>query len=380
MRLATTTLVFCVTALLALGLVMLYSSSMADASGTHDFIMQLAWCGIGLIACVTAATVDYRFWKKFTWPLFGAAIILLALVLVIGKNESMSINGARRWFRLPFGGVRFQPSEAAKIALILAVAWYGEHFLRRMSTWKWGVLMPGMFIGLCLGLIFIEPDRGTTILLSCVCGAMLLIAGVRWKHLVPPLVLGAILLAISLFHDPVRRQRIVAWVHPEEYRLSTANQADHAMLAFGSGGWTGLGLGNSRQKLGYLPFHNTDFILPIIGEELGLAASLLVVSSFAAVVMSGFFIAGRASDVFGVLLASGITMMIGLQAAINIGVVTGVLPNKGISLPFISYGGSNLLIMLAGVGLLLSVARRARARAVPATAGLNEDLTAPQMS
>jgi cell division protein FtsW len=186
------------------------------------------------------------------------------------------------------------------------------------------------------------------------------------------------LLAVSLLHDPVRRERILAWAHPKEYKLGTGMQADHAMLAFGSGGWTGLGLGNSRQKLGYLTFHNTDFILPIIGEELGLAATLLVVAAFAAMVVSGFYIASRSSDTFGTLLAAGITLMIGLQAAINIGVVTGVLPNKGIPLPFISYGGSNLLIMLASVGLLLSVARRARPAPVPALA--HEELTSPQMS
>ena len=356
MRLATTTLVFCVTALMALGLVMLYSSGMADRGGSRDFVMQLAWCGVGVAACASAATLDYRLWKKFAWPLFGAAVILLALVLVIGTN----VNGARRWFHLPISGVRFQPSEAGKIALIIALAWYGEHFQRRMTNWKWGIVGPGIFIGLTLGLIFIEPDRGATILLGCVAGAMLLIAGVRWGHLLLPLALVALLLIASIMHDPVRRERVFVWMHPEEHRMGAGAQAYYAALALGSGGWTGRGLGNSLQKQGYLSFHNTDFILPIIGEELGLVATLLVVLAFAGIVMSGFYLSWRSADTFGLLLGSGITMMIGLQAAINIGVVTGMLPNKGIPLPFISYGGSNLLIMLASVGLLLSIARHAR--------------------
>ncbi len=360
MRLATTTLVFCVTALMALGLVMLYSSGMADRGGSRDFVMQLAWCGLGVAACAGAATLDYRLWKKFTWPLFGAAVILLALVLVVGTINHDYVNGARRWFRLPIGGVRFQPSEAGKIALILALAWYGENFQRRMTTWKWGILGPGIFIGLTLGLIFIEPDRGATILLGLVAGAMLLIAGVRWKHLLLPLALGALLLVISIMHDPVRRERVLVWIHPAEHKMDAGAQAFYSTLAFGSGGWTGRGLGNSRQKLGFLSFHNTDFILPIIGEELGLVATLLVVLAFTGIVVSGFYISWRSGDTFGLLLGSGITMMIGLQAAINIGVVTGMLPNKGIPLPFISYGGSNLLIMLASVGLLLSIARHAR--------------------
>jgi cell division protein FtsW len=375
MRAATTILVFCVTALLALGMVMLYSSSMADPSGSHDFVMQLAWCGLGAVAGLVAATMDYRLLKKFAWPLYGLAVILLVLVLVPHIGSKM--NGARRWFRLPVGGVRFQPSELGKMALIVALAWYGDHYQRRMSDWKKGVVTPGLFIGFILGLIFVEPDRGTTILMGGVAGAMLLIAGARWRHLAPPLLLGVLLISISILHDPVRRERVFAWMHPEEQKMGTGLQADRAKLALGSGGWTGVGLGNSRQKLGYLPFHNTDFILPIIGEELGLVATLLVVTAFGLVVICGLHISSRSGDAFGMLLGSGITLMIGLQAAINIGVVTDVLPNKGIPLPFISYGGSNLLIMMTSIGLLLSIARRAR---VAPTARLEPgEIPSPQL-
>jgi cell division protein FtsW len=356
MKVAVTTLVFCVAGLLALGMVMLYSSSMTQV-GARYLIMQLIWCALGLAVCVTAASLDYLLLKKMAWLLLALAVIMLALVLVphIGRR----INGAKRWF--DFHGVRFQPSELAKLALIIALAWYGDHYQRQMPTLKRGILVPGLFIGLILGLIFIEPDRGSTILLAAVSAAMLLIAGVRWKYFIPPILLGAAGLAVSIWHDPMRMKRIFSWLYLEENKSGTGYQAYHSMLALGSGGWTGLGLGNGRQKLGFVPEHHTDFILSIIGEELGLIATLLVVVAFVAIIICGVFIAYNAHDTFGLLLGAGLTLLIGLQAAINIGVVTSALPNKGLPLPFISYGGSNLLAMLACVGILLSIARQAHA-------------------
>jgi cell division protein FtsW len=192
-------------------------------------------------------------------------------------------------------------------------------------------------------------------------------------------VLGVAGLAFSLWHDPMRMKRIFSWLHLEEHKDGVGFQAYQAMLALGSGGWTGLGLGNGRQKMGFVPEHHTDFILSIIGEELGLIATLLVVLAFVAIVVCGFYIAFKACDAFGLLLASGLTLLIGLQAAINIGVVTSALPNKGLPLPFISYGGSNLLAMLGSVGLLLSIARHARLPdAIPVHATDSDRLPAPQ--
>jgi cell division protein FtsW len=209
-----------------------------------------------------------------------------------------------------------------------------------------------------LGLVFREPDRGSTILLAAVSGTMLLISGVRWRFIVPPVLVGLVGLAFSLFHDPMRRARITSWLDND--KSGAGYQAYEAMLALGAGGWTGLGLGNSRQKLGFVPEHHTDFIFSIIGEELGLIATILVVLAFVAIVLSGIYIAMRSPDTFGMLLGSGIAFLIGLQALINIGVVTSALPNKGLPLPFISYGGSNLVLMLTSVGVLLSIARHAR--------------------
>jgi cell division protein FtsW len=355
MKLAVTLLMFCVAALLALGMVMLYSSSMTQA-GARYLVMQLIWGVLGLVLFVGAAMVDYRILKPLAWPLFILAVVLLALVLV--PEIGYRVKGARRWFN--FGNVRFQPSELGKIALIVVLAWYGDRYQRQMPTFKRGILLPVILIAAILGLIFVEPDRGTTVLLAAVAGGMLLLAGVQWKYFVPPIVLAGVGLAFSLWHDPMRMRRIFSWLYLEDHKEGAGFQAYQAMLALGSGGWTGLGLGNGRQKLGFVPEHHTDFIFSIIGEELGLIATLLIVVGFAVIACCGMYIASRARDAFGMLLASGITFLISLQALINIGVVTSALPNKGLPLPFISYGGSNLLAMLACVGLLVSVARRAR--------------------
>jgi cell division protein FtsW len=355
MKAAVTVLTFCVAALLALGMVMLYSSSMTQV-GARYLILQLVWCAVGLALCVGAASSNYQLLKKVAWPLFALALCLLILVLI--PHVGRRINGAWRWFDLH--GVRFQPSEFSKLALVIVLAWYGEHFQRQMPSWKRGILIPGLIAGSVLAFIFVEPDRGTTILLAAVSGAMLLIAGVRWKCLVPPILAGIAGLCVSIWHDPMRMKRIFSWVNLEEHKMGTGYQAYQAMLAFGLGGWTGLGLGNGRQKLGFVPEHHTDFILSIIGEELGLIATLLVIAAFLAIMICGLFIASRARDTFGMLLGSGLTLLIGLQAAINIGVVTSALPNKGLPLPFISYGGSNLVTMLTCVGLLLSIARQGR--------------------
>ena len=357
MKVAVITLAFCVTSLLALGLVMLYSASLTQV-GAHYLMMQLIWCAFGFTLCVTATMLDYQLLKKIVWPLFLLALVLLVLVLLpLPHGLTKKINGAHRWFILP--GMRLQPSELGKLALILALAWYGDRFQRRMPTFKWGIVFPVILIGAMLGFIFIEPDRGTTVLLTAVGGSMLLLAGVQWKFIIPPVLLAAVGLVVSIVHDPMRMKRIFSWLHPEETKTGVGMQAYQSMIAFGSGGWTGLGLGNGRQKLGWVPEHHTDFIFSIIGEELGLVTTLLVIVAFMVIVVCGLCIARRANDTFGMLLAAGVTMLIGLQAAINIGVVTSALPNKGLPLPFISYGGSNLMAMLACVGILFSIARRA---------------------
>jgi len=375
MKVAVTTLAFCVAALLALGLVMLYSSSMTQV-GAHYLMLQLIWCALGFVLCVAATTLDYQWLRKCAWPIFIVALVLLALVLLpLPHGITKKINGAHRWFILP--GMRLQPSEFAKLALVILLAWYGDRFQRQMQHWGRGIVFSGLLIALVLGLIFIEPDRGTTILLAAVSGSMLLVAGVRWKHIFIPAAAGVAGLAVSIWHDPMRMKRIFSWWDLEQHKDGAGYQAYQAMIALGSGGWTGLGLGNGRQKLGFVPEHHTDFIFSIIGEELGLITTLLVVAAFVVVAICGIYIALNARDNFGCLLALGITLLISLQAAINIGVVTSALPNKGLPLPFISYGGSNLLAMFTSVGILFSVARRAPARGDIASAAVEADEFSP---
>jgi cell division protein FtsW len=359
MKVAVTTLAFCVAVLLALGLVMLYSAKMTAAAGAHDLMMQLMWCVLGLAVCAVMTILDYQWLKKFVWPMFIFAIFLAALVFV--PHIGVKRLGAHRWIQLP--GTRFQPSEFVKIVLIIVLAWYCDRSQRKMDTFKRGMIFPSLIIIAALGLVFIEPDRGTTILMFAVSGMMLLVAGVRLSHLSVPAIGGAGALAVSILHDPMRMNRIAAWLHPQEHLQGAAHQAHEAMIAIGSGGVIGLGLGNGLQKMGYVPFIDSDFIFANIGEELGLIATLFVVLAFLLIAVCGIYIALNARDQFGCLLATGIAFLISLQAALNIGVVTSVLPNKGIVLPFISAGGSNLLAMLIAVGILFSVARHAPARA-----------------
>ena len=210
MKVAVTTLAFCVAALLALGLVMLYSSMMITSAGVHDLIKQLVFCAGGLIMCVTATALDYQLLKKLAWPAYGFALILLALVFV--PHIGHASHGSHRW--ISRGSLMLQPSEFAKLALVITLAWYGDRYQRQMHTLKRGIMIPMLIAGLMLGLIFVEPDRGQTILLAAVTGAMLLVAGVRWRFMLIPAFFGAAALAFPLLHDSMRKGRIAAWCIP----------------------------------------------------------------------------------------------------------------------------------------------------------------------
>ena len=376
MKLVTSVLVFCVAALLSLGLVMLYSSSMGRNEAAYP-LMQTLWCGLGIGAAAFAACLDYRHLRKVAWPLYGLAVGLLVLVLIPGIGRS--VYGARRWFAIH--GQSFQPSELAKLGLVVLLAYYGERYQRHMSTWRRGLLIPGLLASLVLGLVFLEPDWGATLLLACVSGVMLLVAGVRWLHLLPIGAVGGVTFVWALLHDPTRLSRVLSWLNPEQTKEGVGYQAWQAMLALGSGGLTGTGLGNGIQKYGYVPEHLSDFIFAMLGEELGLVCTMGVLATFVAVLLCGVYIAWHAREPFGVLLATGLAFLIGLQAFVNIGVVTSALPNKGLPLPFISRGGSNLLFMLICVGLLLSVARHAADRRTAEVPLVDlDDAPAPQPS
>jgi cell division protein FtsW len=355
MKTAATILTFCTAALLSLGLVTLFGFS-AELKPRSPAALLLLHCVAGVVLAILAVAIDYRHLRKFSVVLYALSVGLLVAVLVVGVER----NGATRWMQL--GPVTFQPSELAKLSLIIVLAHYCERYRSEMGNWVRGLLVPGLIIGLVLGLVFKEPDWGTTLLLGAVGGVMLVVAGVKWRHLAPPLIAGGAVLAILLYQNPTRLGRVMSWLDVEATKDGVGYQAFQAKLALGSGGLTGRGLGNGRHH-GTVPFVETDFILAILGEELGLVCSLAVVLAFAGFIGSGVYIAWNARDSFGSFLAIGITFLIGLQAFINLGVVTGLLPNKGLPLPFLSRGGSSLAMMLLAMGILLSVARHSRAPA-----------------
>jgi cell division protein FtsW len=344
--------------MLVIGIVMLFSTS-AFARSTHNdmyyFIKRQAiWLGIGLVGCMIGALVDYHFWQRTFWIWFTLALIALALCFV--PHLGMRINGSRRWVGI--GPATFQPSEIAKLAaVIFLAAWFARYEQSSGSLWK-GFVLPLCFIGSLLALIVCEVDLGTTALIGATTFAIMFVAGAN-PALLGLLSLGGIggiaMLAIRM---PERMARLTAFRNLEAYQRTDGLQQMQALIALGSGGVEGLGLGNGRQKMLYLPYAHTDFIFPIIGEELGLRASLFVLFLFVIIIVCGTMIALHAKDRFGLLLATGIVSLIALQAAVNIGVTTSLLPNKGLPLPFISYGGSNLAACLFGIGLLLNIYRQ----------------------
>lgn len=356
----------CVAVLLALGLVMLYSASMTQ-EGEKFLIKQSIFAVIGLAACVVATAIDYRWLRKLVWPGLIIACALLAYVAVKGRD----VNGARRWIELP--GFNFQPSEIAKAVVIVMLAHYASRYRERMKEFWRGVAIPGALAGCALVLVLAGKDFGTTLLLGLVTWLVLLVAGARPAYLVPIGVAGFAVVCALLMGNENRRTRIDAWLHPENYRLTVAHQQIQSVYAIGSGGATGVGLGNGRQKTGFVPEHHTDFIFSIIAEEFGLAATLGLLATYGLLCWCGLSIAWRASDIFGQLLVIGLTFLIGVQVFINVGVVTMVLPNKGLPLPFISYGGSNLVVLLASAGLILSVARRATDKPLVVAAPLDDN-------
>ena len=366
------TVVFYVTvlALLTFGFVMLTSasSSYAYRGDLYYFTKRQAmWLGLGLVAYACTVRIDYRLYRKFAWSLFVTAVVLLAGVLVFGKR----INGAARWFVC--GPIRFQPSEFAKYALVIFLAFWLEKMQRapkgkfrpRIEHWWWGVFAPLAATGGLTTFILLEPDLGTTLLLGTVALALMWVAGAPARWLAGIVGAGgtgvaSFLVAIfkyGMFQGSYQVQRILHWWRQDD--LGGINYQQYmAMLAFGSGGPSGLGFGNSHLKMGFLPEPHTDFIFPIIGEELGLIATLAVVLAFCVLVVCGLLLAARSPDLFGLLLGSGIITAIGVQAIINMAVVTNVVPNKGMPLPFISYGGSNLVMTLAALGILMNIYRQ----------------------
>jgi cell division protein FtsW len=350
-------LLISVVGLVALGVVMLFSTS-AFAQDSHGDIYYFVkrqgfWLVIGTGACVTGALVDYQRWRSW-WPyVYGISAVLLALCFV--PHVGMRINGSLRWLNLHFAA--FQPSEVAKIAAVFFLAWW----FSRPQTDPWkitqGILIPGSVVMLLVALIAAEVDLGTSALIGATTLALCFIGGANGWLIGGSILSGLVGLLGMAMLIPERAARMTTFLDPEGDKLGKGLQQWQALIAFGSGGYEGLGLGNGRQKLLYLPYAHTDFIFPMIGEELGLPFTWLVVFGFIMIILSGGLIAANAKDRFGKLLAMGILLLISLQAAVNIGMTTSLLPNKGMPLPFISYGGSNLAVSLFMVGILVNIHR-----------------------
>jgi cell division protein FtsW len=344
--------------MLVIGIVMLFSTSAfaRDSHGDVYFFVkrQVIWLGVGLVVCIVAALVDYHFWQRTWWIWFGLALIALTLCFV--PHFGMRINGSRRWVGL--GPVTFQPSEIAKIAVIFFLAWWFALYEKGAGRILQGFVAPFAIVVTILLLVVMEVDLGTTALIGATMFVIMFVAGTN------PVLLGLLSLgglAGILFvatHMSERMARLSAFMDPERFKDDAGLQQMQALIAWGSGGMEGLGLGNGRQKMLYLPYAHTDFIFPMIGEELGLRVSLLVVFLFVVIIVCGMMIALHAKDRVGLLLGCGIVSLLGLQAAVNIGVTTSLLPNKGLPLPFVSYGGSNLAACLFGIGLLLNIYRQ----------------------
>jgi cell division protein FtsW len=350
-------LIVTVIGLIALGLVMMSSTSAyaPESHGDATFLLrrQAEWLALGVCVFAIAAALDYHLLQKTWWIWFSLSLLLLALCYA--PHFCHRINGSRRWIQL--GSLRFQPSEFAKLAAISAVAWVlSRDEAHARQFWR-GFVAPLGAAGILMAFIAPEVDLGCTALIGATTLILMYIAGTRLLYLGPMIMSGIAGMVVVAVKMPDRVGRILAYLHPEKYPAE-AFQGVQGLIALGSGGVEGLGLGNGRQKMMYLPFAHTDFIFPVIGEELGLRCTLAVVFAYILFVLCGAVIAIRARDRFGMLLGFGVTVMIALQAAINIGVTTTMLPNKGLPLPFISYGGTNLVFCLLGVGILVNIYRQ----------------------
>ncbi|HHV15206.1 MAG TPA: putative lipid II flippase FtsW [Gelria sp.] len=344
-------------ALVGMGLIMVFSSSAVTAnvenhSPYYFFQRQLLWALIGLVVMIVLMRINYLRLRALAFPLMVVAIVCLLLVLT-----PLGVEGGGSTRALGLGGLSFTPSELAKLAVVMFLAKTMEINIDKIRSFKNGVLPYLLVMAVICALVIVQPDLGTAFVIAGTIFGMLLVAGARWLHLGLLGVAGAGAVALAIIVEPYRAQRIVAFIDPWKYPTDKGYQTIQSLYALGSGGLFGVGLGRSRQKFFYLPEQHTDFIFAILGEELGFMGAFLVLILFLLFAWRGFKIAMNAPDTFGSLLAAGITIMIVFQAFVNIAVVCGALPVTGITLPFISYGGSSLLFTMAGVGLLLNVSR-----------------------
>ncbi len=339
-------------ALVMLGMTILFSASLSvDKQSPFIYIeKQAVWLVLTFLVGLVILKVDLEWIRKFVWLGYGIGIIGLVLVLVPGIGSV--INGSRSWIR--FGPVGLQVAEFAKIGLIFFLAHYFSLQQAERGSFLKGFIYPCMAIGLVVGLIMLQTDLGTALVISTASLCILYLAGVKWYFLFPSVILGFAGAIATIVNDEERWSRLTAHLDMENQKGDAAYQVWQAILAFGTGGVDGVGLGNGRQQLHFLPEAHTDFILAIVGEELGMIVTLLVVLIYAVLFIAGILHLRKAPNMYQYILASGCLLMVSIQAIINLGVVTGCLPTTGLPLPFISYGGSNLLVMGICIAVLLN--------------------------
>ncbi|HWR56140.1 MAG TPA: stage V sporulation protein E [Negativicutes bacterium] len=350
---------FSIMTLLGIGIIMVFSASSVSAfvhfQDSYYFLKrQLIWAAAGLSVMIFFMQVDYHLWRKWAKPGFLVTVLLLILVLVPGIGKV--VNGARRW--IDFKIFALQPSELAKLAIVL---YMGDNLTRQMdriTKFTRGLLPHLVTLVFIFGLILMEPDLGTALTIGGTVFLMFFVSGAQLKHLGALVGAGVAGIIAAIIAAPYRMQRITAFMDPWKDPLDTGYHIIQSLYALGSGGLFGVGLGRSREKFLYLPEPHTDFIFAVLGEELGFIGTVTVIALFFLFAWRGYKIAISAPDTFGSVLAAGLTTTIGLQAMMNIAVVTASMPVTGIPLPFISYGGSALLFTMAGVGVLLNISRQ----------------------
>jgi cell division protein FtsW len=358
-----TTLLLLAVTLTCLGVVMVYSSSSIMAAerysdGLYFLKRQGIYALVGFMVMTGAMYFDYHYWKKLAVPLLIGGMLLLVLLFVPGLG--VKAGGAARWLRLP--GLTLQPVELVKLGLVLYLAHSLTRKKEKIRSFKLGFAPYMLVIGVLLGLLLKQPDLGSAMIVSGVALSMLLVAGIRWRFAIPVVLLALPCLYFMVMNVEYRRRRIMAFLDPWDDPYDTGFQIIQSMVAFGSGGAFGQGLGVGQQKLFYLPEAHTDFIFSVIGEELGMIGVLVISAMFLVLVLRGIRIALNTSDPFAKHLAFGLSLLLGLEAFVNIAVCMSLLPTKGLALPFISYGGTSLVASLLAVGILLNISSNAEAR------------------
>jgi len=347
--------------LVGIGIVMVYSASSALAQkmvGMEYFFLkkQALFALVGIVVLVVCRYFPYRWYRSLTYPLLILAVVFLAAIHFTAFGYSAG--GSTRWLR--FGNIAFQPAEFARLALIIYLAYSMDRKREQLKNFSIGFLPHMLVLAVFIVLIFMQPDFGSVVIFSVITWIMLFVGGIRVTHLLTTLILILPAAYLCMINAAYRLKRLLSFIDPWQYPNEEGYQIIHSMMAFGTGGLWGTGVGKGIQKLFYLPEPHTDFIFSVIGEELGLIGVGVILALYALILWRGVLIACRADDLFGAYMATGLTTALILQVCVNMGVALGLLPTKGLTLPFLSYGGTSLLVNMASIGILMNIGTSTR--------------------